>query len=382
MENENRTSTNADKITENKKVVKGSEIIDVTNDGAANVEEIARINRGIGNRITEIRENAGMTQEDFYSLLYPTSNETTTTKRKRMGEIENAKAFSDKPTGAKLIDFGRLLFISQRFQVSLDYLLYGKTEQTAETPPTMQESPKMQIRIPRFKIVENTESFAQKIDAIRRARAIDYFFQLQDGDEISILPLVDALLVNTEKAPIMQMSASILNLFNYADISIVGNYEENNFRIPQSLTIKITPKHELVLGIPESYKQSHKLHLNFTEDQENTAQNYTFWDIRASLAQRLLAIACKSKGLNIFDPAVMLQSNLLEMSKRNIEISQERHFLDTADSDNLFNLNYHSRFLEAFENNDLYLDTSIYGYHDPMFYARSCPSDKVPADVE
>ncbi len=138
MENENRTPTNADKITENKKVVKGSEIIDMADGGAANVEEIARINRGIGNRITEIREEAGMTQEDFYSLLYPTSNETITTKRKRMGEIENAKAFSDKPTGAKLIDFGRLLFISQRFQVPLDYLLYGKTEQTTEMPPAMQ----------------------------------------------------------------------------------------------------------------------------------------------------------------------------------------------------------------------------------------------------
>lgn len=140
MEKETTISTNIDKTGENQQVVKGSESTAANNDRAANIEEIQRINRQIGQRIADIREKAGMNQADFYSLLYPNSREAPGTKNNRMGDIENARAFDGNDKKGKLIiDFARLLFISQCFQVSLDYLLYGKTEQTAESPIALPE---------------------------------------------------------------------------------------------------------------------------------------------------------------------------------------------------------------------------------------------------
>ncbi len=137
MENDNVISTNADKITENQKVVKGNEIVDANDDNTVNLEEIRKLNYQIGQRIVHIREKIGMNQENFYSLLYPNSRETDTTKRNRMGEIENALAFEGK-VGAKIIDFPRLLFISQHFKVSLNYLLYGETGEITDTLPVPQ----------------------------------------------------------------------------------------------------------------------------------------------------------------------------------------------------------------------------------------------------
>ena len=139
MEKGNAISTNIDKTGENQQVVTGGKTIDASNGGAANLEEMKRINLQIGQRIADIREKEGLNQAQFYSLLYPDSEEAKSTRIKRMSDIENARAFDEKTKGAKFLDFGRLLFISQRFQVPLDYLLYGKTNQTAETAPVMQE---------------------------------------------------------------------------------------------------------------------------------------------------------------------------------------------------------------------------------------------------
>lgn len=145
MEKEITISTNIDKTGENQQVVKSSESTAATNDFAANIEEIKRINLQIGQRIADIRAKAGMNQEDFYSLLYPNSSEAPGTKRNRMGDIENARAFEGNKNGSLIIDFGRLLFISQRFHVPLDYLLYGKTNQPIETPLKSQEDSIMSV---------------------------------------------------------------------------------------------------------------------------------------------------------------------------------------------------------------------------------------------
>lgn len=166
MEKGNEIYTNTDEITENqkvvtddkKKVVKGDEHTGTNDGAAADLDEIKEINLQIGQRIAEIRLKAKMTQAEFYSLLYPNSKEKKGVKKNRMSQIENANACDkEKRNGAKFLDFGRLLFISQRFNVDLDYLLYGSTQNHEEISPAERGIIKEQINL------EKTESALEKI---------------------------------------------------------------------------------------------------------------------------------------------------------------------------------------------------------------------------
>ncbi len=178
MGNDNVISISADKITENEKVVRGGKeeavkdgkIVDTTDSTALDLEKAKNQNYQIGQRIYKIREQAGLSSEQFYSLLYPDSNEADGTKRKRMSLIENAAAFDrdkdgEKIRGAILLDFPRLLFISQHFNVPLNYLLYGEAEPTAETPPVPQE--KKETGKP------TVRKFLQCVDELLKAPAIE-----------------------------------------------------------------------------------------------------------------------------------------------------------------------------------------------------------------
>lgn len=177
MGNDNTISTNADKIAENERVVRGGkeevvkdgEIVDTNDITALDLKKAKSQNYQIGQRICKIRKLAGLSSEQFYSLLYPDSKEAPKTKEKRMNLIENAAAFdrdkdNKKPTGAILLDFPRLLFISQHFNVPLNDLLYGKAEPTAETPPVLQE--KKETEKPTVK------TFLQCVDELLKAPAI------------------------------------------------------------------------------------------------------------------------------------------------------------------------------------------------------------------
>ncbi len=294
MENKNRASVNTDKIEESKRVVKSSKTIDITNGGAANIEEIASINRGIGNRIAEIREKNKISQSEFYSLLYPDSNEADSTKTKRMSEIEGAKAF-EGTRGARLLDFGRLLFISQRFNVPLDYLLYGKTEQATATPLIMKEES------------ANTQKEEPKND---------YAYE---DKEISIDYIINQLLGNF-RSPVSKISAAFLNLFKYANISIVGNYDIDNFETPQSLCIEISPKCFSVKG---RYIEEEGMFYSidrcidyFYPDIDglwDDLEQIVYWDVRTTLIQHLLATACRQNEKHYFNPFMLLRSIYLKM---------------------------------------------------------------------
>lgn len=82
----------------------------------------------------DLRKKAGYSRSDFYALLYPDSNEKTSVKEKRMGEIERGNV-GEK--GTKIIDFPRLAFIASFCHVSLEWLVFGKERNTQaqETDP-------------------------------------------------------------------------------------------------------------------------------------------------------------------------------------------------------------------------------------------------------
>ena len=114
-----------------KEVVRGSK---ATAGKVINGDEIIRQNRRLGQRIMDLRKKAGYSRSDFYALLYPDSNEKTSVKEKRMGEIERGNV-GEK--GTKIIDFPRLAFIASFCHVSLEWLVFGKERNTQaqETDP-------------------------------------------------------------------------------------------------------------------------------------------------------------------------------------------------------------------------------------------------------
>ena len=334
-------------------------------------ETFDRIKKNISRLLTSSLgdDNAkkGLTNVEIYNQIYGDRDDIQDPSK------ANKIAALRRGDGISLND---IIKIAAWKGLSLDWLILGK-EPTAKPPTAGHNS----IGIKAEESEESIESFSARIDAERMSHSRDYISRLRNGTGISLLSLTDHLQRDITKATIMQMSASLLYLFNYANVSIVDSYDENNFEIPQSLTIKITPKNCSVTGIPHLSGHNYKLDLDFTEEQENTA-DYTFWDIRATLIQRLLAIACKSVKSNTFDSFVILKSNLIEMSKRDIEISNGMHFLEAPTQETLFNPIFDNRFLNAFVNNDLYLNAWRYGYQDLMHYTSSCPSEKIPADLD
>ncbi len=347
-------------------------------------ETFDRIKKNISNLLpsspTDDGTEKGPTNVELYNQIYGNRDITDSAKGNKISALRRGDGIS----------LNDIIKIAAWKGLSLDWFILGK-EQTTETPPTVQEGAVMpKVRLLKLqKSKEGSERFLEKArKAKRQSEARNYISQLQDGDDLSILSLANSLLLDVEKAPIMQMSAGILHLFNYANISIVGSYDEYNFALPQSLTIKISPKNLTTCGTPKLSDNGYKISWDFDEEPDDNIHDYTFWDIRAALVQRLLVIACKSLESNTFDPFVILKSNLIEMYNEYVEIGPGLLFLSPPDNnlftpdDERFGPLFKRRLFDALENDELYSDYTNYDYHDPMRYIRSCLTDEVPADVE
>lgn len=219
--------------------------------------------QGIRNRILTIRSELGITNnKDFLEILQPIINSITT-----INKWTNEK----DPTVPSLDVIALLARLSGH---SMDWIIFGGEEEQKKTDAAKKVEPENGTSIPPN---ENT--------------------------------LINSLL-NNFKMPVLQTCAALLNLFKYANISIVGDYDISNFDTPQTLTVKISPKCFFVEG---KYLKEKQTFCRSAESPDKRTppdklEEVAFWDLRTTYIQCLLALACQQEKVYCFDPFNILKS--------------------------------------------------------------------------
>ncbi len=317
------------------------------------------------------KEKEGLTASAIYKQIYDDD------------EISNKEDKISKMKRGESITAHDVMKIQAWKNISLDWLILGK----GNPPPELQKG---------TTAAEKAEKSETEIDA-------------------SLPPDEDALiesLLSDFKMPVLQTCAALLNLFKYANISIVGNYEIGNFDNPQSLTVKISPKHFFEKGKYVKEDNAFYTHYDYRKAFPNeelaldNMEKIVFWDVRTTLIQCLLATACQAETSLTFHPTQLLYTVLGRMYKHvgffgyleykkvagypvapfawlsSFSISDGGRSifpLDPCRSEKVENFKKHSTKGEAFNIDTLYR-ASI--FHDTLSCTLNCDYSKMPDDLK
>lgn len=252
----------------------------------------------IGARITRLLSSFrddGLTNLDIYHKIYGNREITEAAKKNKIADL----------CGGRKINTNDLICISQTFGISLDWLVFGK-----EVSPAQEASEK--------ETAENKKRF-QKSQLRTKEDEYNYTLERREESHKKQSAFIKRLL-DTDH-PVLQACSSFLNLLTYAEISIIGDYDIDNADIPQSLTLKITPKRYCMCGIFDKKNSKFFIERPFlewdaTEKEKERFETYSkmlFWDFRATLIQRAIAMSLDSKEKHYFDAAKILESMIAYM---------------------------------------------------------------------
>ena len=280
--------------------------------------------------------------------------------------------------------------------LSLDWLILGK-EPTVK-PPTagrdsakVEEAGKEEINAPSTKSLESMYNY--------------YYSFKKSFSKEQENTLIKSLL--NSDYPILQICSSFLNLLTYADISIIGDYVIDNTDAPQSLKLEIRPKCFWVCG-RRKFDKDHgiiddtKFHLEKSPLDPWTAQEekehfehpptkLAIWDYRATLVQRLIALAIEQQYRMCFDAETLLKSVCDYMC----EVRGKTHYDECNDfNSERTRLSIHQSLREGFYDwirfHEFYpLDYFLYSDDfkelvglNPLFYSSYCDYEEVSESMK
>ncbi len=230
-----------------------------------------------------------LTNVDIYNKIYGNKNIDDSSKKNKISNLRNGKT----------VTLDDLIAISRAFDISLDRLVFGKEKTPArDTKGNKKNTPSE----------EDAYVHSLRLKKIRENKQAVFINNLLNTDH-----------------PVLQACSGFLNLLTYANVSIVGDFDIDSMDIPQTLTLKITPICCFMRGYFGENEERSKFFIQYPWNKSGTtegkkkmtesSQNMLFWDFRATLIQRLIAMSLDSVKKHYFDASKLLESTLAQMKK-------------------------------------------------------------------
>ena len=308
--------------------------------------ESDRVKDEIRNRILEVREKCGCTNSEQFSIFL-------------FGDKSSSKTIDSWTLGEKVTtpSLPSLVTISLKAGVSLDWLVFGK-----------EETPAQEV-VEEEKVI-NPKEIVTNLMAFVTGSGIKEIEEKKNA-------LTESLLDNDR--PVLQACASFLNLLRYANIILEDDYDIDNTKTPQSLTIKITPK----LFDTKGYFDGNYFNCSFRGNHDS---RLLFWDYRTTIIQRFIALSLISQKRSLFDEKTLLDSAIQFMSKN---VGSAHYYYDEFDF--LGRNRVHG--LSHYSINDVFMKYTVTGQAYPLFFSvcndddliqftNYCNAEKVPIEIK